>query len=80
MKALPWGSGTTAEANNVVAIGHNAEANVVNSVVIGEEAGKGMMSYTTNVNGSHVMIGNKAGQNVDGQEDISVRSAVPDHS
>lgn len=71
-ESIAMGSGTTAEANNVVAIGHNAEANVVNSVVIGEEAGKGMMSYTTNVNGSHVMIGNKAGQNVDGQEDISV--------
>lgn len=71
-ESIAMGSGTKAKANNVVAIGHNAEANVVNSVVIGEEAGKGMMSYTTNVNGSHVMIGNKAGQNVDGQEDISV--------
>ena len=71
-ESIAMGSGTKAKVNNVVAIGHNAEANVVNSVVIGEEAGKGMMSYTTNVNGSHVMIGNKAGQNVDGQEDISV--------
>ena len=71
-KGIAIGSGTKAKVNNVVAIGHNAEANVVNSVVIGEEAGQGMMSYTTNVNGSHVMIGNKAGQNVDGQEDISV--------
>ncbi|WP_302609593.1 ESPR-type extended signal peptide-containing protein [uncultured Mitsuokella sp.] len=71
-ESIAMGSGTKAKVNNVVAIGHKAEANVVNSVVIGEEAGKGMMSYTTNVNGSHVMIGNKAGQNVDGQEDISV--------
>lgn len=71
-ESIAMGSGTKAKVNNVVAIGHNAEANVVNSVVIGEEAGKGMMSYTTKVNGSHVMIGNKAGQNVDGQEDISV--------
>lgn len=71
-QGIAIGSGTKANAGNVVSIGHNAEANVVNSVVIGKEAGKGMMSYTTNVNGSHVMIGNKAGQNVDGQEDISV--------
>ena len=71
-QGIAIGSGTTANAGNVVSIGHNAEANVVNSVVIGKEAGKGMMSYTTNVNGSHVMIGNEAGQNVDGQEDISV--------
>ena len=70
--SIAMGSGTTAKANNVVAIGHKAEANVVNSIVIGEEAGQGMTSYTTNVNGSHVMIGNKAGQNVDGQEDISL--------
>lgn len=71
-QGIAIGSGTKANAGNVVSIGHNAEANVVNSVVIGKEAGKGMMSYTTNVNGSHVMIGNEAGQNVDGQEDISV--------
>lgn len=70
--SIAMGSGTKAEANNVVAIGHKAEANVVNSVVIGEAAGQGMVSYATNVNGSHVMIGNKAGQNVDGQEDISL--------
>ena len=71
-QGIAIGSGTTANAGNVVSIGHNAEANVVNSVVIGKEAGKGMMRYTTNVNGSHVMIGNEAGKNVDGQEDISV--------
>ena len=71
-QGIAIGSGTKANAGNVVSIGHNAEANVVNSVVIGKEAGKGMMRYTTNVNGSHVMIGNEAGQNVDGQEDISV--------
>ena len=71
-QGIAIGSGTKANAGNVVSIGHNAEANVVNSVVIGKEAGKGMMSYTTNVNGSHVMIGNEAGKYVDGQEDISV--------
>lgn len=70
--SIAMGSGTTAPADDVVAIGYKAEAKVVNSVVIGAEAGQGMASYTTGVNGSHVMIGKKAGQNVDGQEDISV--------
>lgn len=66
------GSSTKAKANDVVAIGNSAEANVVHSVVIGAAAGQGMVDSPTNVNGSHVMIGNKAGQNVNGQEDISI--------
>ncbi|MGN0949218.1 MAG: ESPR-type extended signal peptide-containing protein [Mitsuokella sp.] len=66
------GSGTTANADNVVSIGHGAVADAENSVVVGPNAGKGMVGDKNHVNGSHVVIGNAAGQNIDGQEDIAL--------
>ena len=71
-QAVALGSGTTAKADNVVSIGHGAAADAEYSVVIGEAAGTGMVGDKNHVNGSHVIIGKNAGQNVDGQEDISL--------
>lgn len=71
-KAIALGSGTAANADNVVSIGHNAVADAEYSIVMGEEAGKGMIGDKNHINGSHVVIGKNAGQNIDGAEDISL--------
>ena len=71
-KGIAIGSGTTANAGNVVSIGQGAVADAENSVVVGLNAGSGMVGDINHVNGSHIVIGNKAGQNIDGQEDIAL--------
>ena len=71
-KGIAIGSGTTANAGNVVSIGQGAVADAENSVVVGLNAGSGMVSDINHVNGSHIVIGNKAGQKIDGQEDIAL--------
>lgn len=71
-QGIAIGSGTTANAAAVVSIGQGAVADAENSVVVGLNAGKGMVGDKNHVNGSHVVIGNAAGQNIDGQEDIAL--------
>lgn len=71
-QGIAIGSGTTANADDVVSIGQGAVADAENSVVVGLNAGKGMVGDKNHVNGSHVVIGNAAGQNIDGQEDIAL--------
>ena len=71
-QGIAIGSGTTANADDVVSIGQGAVADAENSVVVGLNAGKGMVGDKNHVNGSHVVIGNTAGQNIDGQEDIAL--------
>lgn len=71
-QAIALGSGTTGNVDNVVSIGHKAVADAEYSIVMGEEAGKGMIGDKNHVNGSHVVIGKNAGQNIDGAEDISL--------
>lgn len=56
-QSIALGSGTTANADNVVSIGHNAVADAEYSIVMGEEAGKGMVGDKNHVNGAHVVIG-----------------------
>lgn len=71
-QAIALGSGTTAKADNVVSIGHAAVADAEFSVAIGETAGAGMVGDPNHVNGSHVVIGRRAGQNINGSEDIAL--------
>ena len=71
-QSIAIGSGTTANAADVVSIGQGAVADAENSVVVGLNAGKGMVGDKNHVNGSHVVIGNAAGQNINGQEDIAL--------
>ena len=84
--AVSIGQGTEAKGGNAVAIGHasqtagdnsvavgnEASAKAVKSVSIGIGAGKNMAGDALGTKGSHVSIGDEAGQNVDGQHDIAI--------
>ncbi len=58
--------------DNSVAVGNEASAKAVKSVSIGIGAGKNMAGDVLGTKGSHVFIGDEAGQNVDGQHDIAI--------
>ena len=84
--AVSVGQGTEAKGKNAVAIGNASQTAGSSSVAVGDEAGaaagrsvsvgigagKGMLGDTLGTKGSHVSIGDEAGQNVDGQHDIAI--------
>ena len=84
--AVSVGQGTEAKGKNAVAIGNASKTAGSSSVAVGDEAGaaagrsvsvgigagKGMLGDALGTKGSHVSIGDEAGQNVDGQHDIAI--------
>ena len=84
--AVSVGQGTEAKGKNAVAIGNASKTAGSSSVAVGDEAGaaagrsvsvgigagKGMIGDVLGTKGSHVSIGDEAGQNVDGQHDIAI--------
>ena len=66
--------GTEVLANAVagIAIGNKAESNAIGSVVVGNNAGKGMVGDLLGAKGSHVVIGDNAGHDIDGQQNIAI--------
>ena len=84
--AVSVGQGTEAKGKNAVAIGNASQTAGSSSVAVGDEAGaaagrsvsvgigagKNMVGDVLGAKGSHVSIGDEAGQNVDGQHDIAI--------
>lgn len=84
--AVSVGQGTEAKGKNAVAIGNASQTAGSSSVAVGDEAGaaagrsvsvgigagKGMIGDILGTKGSHVSIGDEAGQNVNGQHDIAI--------
>ena len=70
--AVAIGNASQTAGANSVAVGNEASAKAVKSVSIGIGAGKNMVGDVLGTKGSHVSIGDEAGQNVDGQHDIAI--------
>ena len=70
--AVAIGNASQTAGDNSVAVGNEASAKAVKSVSIGIGAGKNMVGDVLGTKGSHVFIGDEAGQNVDGQHDIAI--------
>ena len=70
--AVAIGNASQTAGDNSVAVGNEASAKAVKSVSIGIGAGKNMVGDVLGTKGSHVSIGDEAGQNVDGQHDIAI--------
>ena len=70
--AVAIGNASQTAGDNSVAVGNEASAKAVKSVSIGIGAGKNMAGDVLGTRGSHVSIGDEAGQNVDGQHDIAI--------
>ena len=70
--AVAIGNASQTAGDNSVAVGNEASAKAVKSVSIGIGAGKNMAGDVLGTKGSHVSIGDEAGQNVDGQHDIAI--------
>ena len=70
--AVAIGNASKTAGANSVAVGNEASAKAVKSVSIGIGAGKNMVGDVLGTKGSHVSIGDEAGQNVDGQHDIAI--------
>ena len=70
--AVAIGNASQTAGDNSVAVGNEASAKAVKSVSIGIGAGKNMAGDKLGTKGSHVSIGDEAGQNVDGQHDIAI--------
>ena len=70
--AVAIGNASTTAGSSSVAVGDEAGAAAGRSVSVGIGAGKGMIGDVLGTKGSHVSIGDEAGQNVDGQHDIAI--------
>ena len=70
--AVALGNGAVAGGSASVVLGKNASANAVRSVVLGPSAGVGMVGDVLGTKGSHVVIGDGAGNNIDGQQNIAI--------
>ena len=70
--AVALGNGAVAGGSASVVLGKNASANAVRSVVLGPSAGVGMVGHVLGTKGSHVVIGDGAGNNIDGQQNIAI--------
>ena len=70
--AVAIGNGAVAGSSASVVLGKDASANAVRSVVLGPNAGVGMVGDVLGAKGSHVVIGDGAGNNVDGQQNIAI--------
>ena len=70
--AVALGNGAVAGGSASVVLGKDASANAVRSVVLGPSAGVGMVGNVLGTKGSHVVIGDSAGNNIDGQQNIAI--------
>lgn len=70
--AVALGNGAVAGGSASVVLGKDASANAVRSVVLGPSAGVGMVGHILGTKGSHVVIGDDAGNNIDGQQNIAI--------
>lgn len=70
--AVALGNGAAAGGSASVVLGKDASANAVRSVVLGPSAGVGMVGHVLGTKGSHVVIGDGAGNNIDGQQNIAI--------
>ena len=70
--AVAIGNGAVAGSSASVVLGKDASANAVRSVVLGPNAGVGMVGDILGAKGSHVVIGDGAGNNIDGQQNIAI--------
>lgn len=70
--AVALGNGAVAGGSASVVLGKDASANAVRSVVLGPSAGVGMVGDVLGTKGSHVVIGDNAGNNIDGQQNIAI--------
>ena len=70
--AVALGNGAVAGGSASVVLGKDASANAVRSVVLGPNAGVGMVGDVLGAKGSHVVIGDGAGNNIDGQQNIAI--------
>ena len=66
------GTEALANAGAGIAIGNKAESTATGSVVVGNNAGKGMVGDLLGAKGSHVVIGDNAGHDIDGQQNIAI--------
>ena len=69
--AVALGNGAVAGGSASVVLGKDASANAVRSVVLGPSAGVGMVGDVLGTKGSHVVIGDGAGNNINGQQNIA---------
>lgn len=70
--AVALGNGAVAGGSASVVLGKDASANAVRSVVLGSSAGVGMVGDVLGTKGSHVVIGDGAGNNINGQQNIAI--------
>ena len=70
--AVALGNGAVAGGSASVVLGKDASANAVHSVVLGPSAGVGMVGDVLGTKGSHVVIGDGAGNNINGQQNIAI--------
>ena len=70
--AVAIGNGAAAGSSASVVLGKDASANAVRSVVLGPSAGVGMVGDVLKTKGSHIVIGDGAGNNIDGQQNIAI--------
>lgn len=70
--AVALGNGAVAGGSASVVLGKDASANAVRSVVLGPSAGVGMVGDVLGTKGSHVVIGDGAGNNINGQQNIAI--------
>ena len=70
--AIAIGNGAVTAGGDSVSLGTAADAAASRSVAIGPSAGAGMVGDTLGTKGSHVVIGDGAGQNTDGQQNVSI--------
>lgn len=70
--AVALGNGAVAGGSASVVLGKDASANAVRSVVLGPSAGVGMVGDGLGTKGSHVVIGDGAGNNINGQQNIAI--------
>ena len=66
------GTEALANAGTGIAIGNKAQSTAIGSVVVGNNAGKGMVGDLLGAKGSHVVIGDSAGHDIDGQQNIAI--------
>lgn len=70
--AVALGNGAVAGGSASVVLGKDASANAVRSVVLGPSAGVGMVGDVLGTKGSHVVIGDGAGNNINRQQNIAI--------
>ena len=70
--AVAIGNTSTTGGSDSVAVGNQASAAAGKSIAVGSEAGKGMVGDLLGTKGSHVAIGDQAGQNINALQNIAI--------